>query len=624
MPTHPIDPGNSYFALLDDANASHAVLLTQWQSQNTLLARHIDELDATLHQGWQQGWHALLVLPYATGHEWQKLCNQNTNEGVLHLYWFQEKQLLLPEAAQDWLRQQGDGQPAGVANIRNNIEKKQYIEAIERIQAAIACGDTYQINYTTRLHFTAYGHPCTLYQRLRQRQPVPYGMLCCLPHSAETQWILCFSPELFLCLDGQGGIHTQPMKGTAPIAVDDDNDERAQTLQNDAKNRAENVMIVDLLRNDLGKIAKTGSVEVPEAFAVRAHGQVWQMTSTISAQLRPNTTLAAILRATFPCGSITGAPKRISMQLIDALETSPRGLYTGSIGHLMPAKGEPRCQGWLNVAIRTLQLTPQQEGYDGEMGVGSGIVADSRAEEEYTECQWKSHFLTSLPPVFDLIETMRVDNGHCALLPAHILRLTQSARSLGITTDAAAIHDYVQAAVSSVPKKESYRLKIILDANGCWQHEFSRLTELSKEQTVLLHPDNCIEASFLARHKTTSRRLYDAAWHGAQQEDAFDTLLFDQQGYLLEGGRSNVFVLLNGEWHTPSLQHPLLNGVMRQAVLVDPNRWLSTPRIHQTALHWRDLQLAEAWLLTNALRGIIPITRTKPLIINLNQACLKK
>lgn len=249
--------------------------------------------------------------------------------------------------------------------------------------------------------------------------------------------MLCFSPELFLKIGADGTISTEPMKGTAPILGDGQDERRAAELQNDPKNRAENVMIVDLLRNDLGKIAQTGKVRVPEPFKVSRFGSVWQMTSTIQAQALPNTSFADILRAAFPYGSITGAPKLMSMQIIESLEAEPRGLYTGSIGYLNPCAGGLGFEGIFNVVIRTLSLKPVSDPisddlYQGVYGVGSGIVIDSDPAAEYRECGWKARFLNELRPAFGIFETMRVENRQCRLLDLHLGRLKTSAQALNL------------------------------------------------------------------------------------------------------------------------------------------------------------------------------------------------
>ena len=309
-----------YFALLDDAVSGCAVLFQNLQYSDRILSDGLDRLDGLLAQGWRRGLHLFLTANYGFGLPLQHLLA--TESGTLALHWFADKQNV---DAAEWLAAQEDGSPAGISQPEISRGHTEYLNDIAEIQAAIARGDCYQINHTVRLHLSAYGDPVRLYRRLRQ--PVPYAALACLPDENNGQtWTLCFSPELFLNIRSDGLIATEPMKGTAPILNDGCDAERAATLQSDPKNRAENVMIVDLLRNDLGKIAQTGGVRVPEPFKVSPFGGVWQMTSRIEAQAKAGTSAADIFRAAFPCGSITGAPTRTSMEIIGTLETEPRGL----------------------------------------------------------------------------------------------------------------------------------------------------------------------------------------------------------------------------------------------------------------------------------------------------------
>ena len=387
-----------YFALLDDAVRDCATLYDDYVESRFLQADTLHGLDGLLQQGWQRGLHVVLWADYAFGHPLQHLSPQP--DACLALHWFRKCETVAePEK---WLQSRyPDHAPAGISTPTSHTGKADYLRAVGDIQAAIARGDTYQINYTTRLQLQSYGHPARLYQRLRQ--PVPYAALAHLPdHKQQTGWTLSFSPELFVNIASDGLITTEPMKGTAPVLGDGGDEARAQALQADPKNRAENIMIVDLLRNDLGKIAEIGSVRVPEPFKVSRFGSVWQMTSAIYAQAKNGTGAADIFHAAFPCGSITGAPKIRAMQCIAELEGAPRGLYTGTVGWVAP-DGDCR----FNVAIRT----PEIDGAGrGRLGVGSGIVIDAEPGREYTECLLKARFLTELDPGFELIETLRLEH----------------------------------------------------------------------------------------------------------------------------------------------------------------------------------------------------------------------
>ena len=591
-----------YFALLDDAVRDCATLYDDYVESRFLQADTLHGLDGLLQQGWQRGLHVVLWADYAFGHPLQHLSPQP--DACLALHWFRKCETVAePEK---WLQSRyPDHAPAGISTPTSNTGKADYLRAVGDIQAAIARGDTYQINYTTRLQLQSYGHPAQLYRRLRQ--PVPYAALAHLPdHKQQPGWTLSFSPELFVNIASDGLITTEPMKGTAPVLGDGGDEARAQALQADPKNRAENIMIVDLLRNDLGKIATTGGVRVPAPFQVRRFGSVWQMTTAIEAQAKPHTSAADIFRAAFPCGSITGAPKRMSMQIIDALETSPRGLYTGSIGYLKPCSSGLGFEGTLNVVIRTLQLKPLSDGlYQGTYGVGSGIVADSEAEAEYIECQWKAHFLNALAPEFGVFETLRAEGGQCALLSLHLERLQEAAAALNLRLppDAAQqIGRYLQALPDAAP----YRVKALLDSDGL-HLSHAACAPLHGAQYALIAPQALPLHDYLRRFKTTRRAAYDAGWQQAEQQGAFDSLFFNTEGCLLEGGRSNVFVRFGSEWHTPPLSLDILNGVMRRAVLADSQHYLNTAHIFERRITQAQLRQADEIVLCNALRGLIRV-----------------
>ena len=595
-----------YFALFDDAVSGRAKLYQNHVESRLFHHNELDSLNDTLQKGWQKGLHAVLFADYEFGLPLMGI--ESERGGNLVLHWFAD---CADIDAESWLAQHSDDLPAGISTPQSSVSEADYLDHIRQIHEAIRRGDTYQINYTTRLHLQAYGNPVSLYRRLRQ--PVPYAVLSHLPDAAgKSAWTLCFSPELFLKIGSDGTISTEPMKGTAPILGDGQDERRAAELQADPKNRAENVMIVDLLRNDLGKIAQTGKVCVPEPFKVSRFGSVWQMTSTIQAQALPHITAADILRAAFPCGSITGAPKRMSMQIIESLEAEPRGLYTGSIGYLKPCAGGLGFEGIFNVVIRTLLLKPvsdlisddlpfSDDLYHGVYGVGSGIVIDSDPAAEYRECGWKARFLNELRPALGIFETMRVENRQCRLLDLHLGRLKTSAQALNLPLPddgETRIRQYIADLPDGL-----FRLKAELVSDGLILSH-AATAELPAPQRVIPAPQPLPRRDYLRRFKTTRRALYDQAWQTAETQGAFDSLFFNSDGLLLEGGRSNVFVKYQGQWLTPSLDLDILNGVMRQAVLQQPQTYLGTDAVIETHITRDMLERAEKIRLSNALRGV--------------------
>ncbi|EMT2879092.1 bifunctional anthranilate synthase component I family protein/aminotransferase class IV [Neisseria gonorrhoeae] len=623
-----------YFALFDDAVSGRAKRYQNHVESRFFRPEELDALDGALQSGWQKGLHAVLFADYGFGLPLTGV--ESERGGNLALHWFAD---CADTDAASWLARHSDGLPAGISTPQSSVSEADYLDHIRQIHEAIRRGDTYQINYTTRLHLQAYGNPVKLYQRLRQ--PVPYAVLSHLPDAqGQSAWTLCFSPELFLKIGSDGTISTEPMKGTAPILGDGQDERRAAELQADPKNRAENVMIVDLLRNDLGKIAQTGTVCVPEPFKVSRFGSVWQMTSTIQAQALPHTSFADILRAAFPCGSITGAPKKMSMQIIESLEAEARGLYTGSIGYLNPCSGGLGFEGTFNVVIRTLLLKPvsnsvsdnldsgltnqdkatkpqtveivRQGGatqhpfdsnppYRGVYGVGSGIVIDSDPAAEYRECGWKARFLNELRPDFGIFETLRVENGRCALLDRHLCRLKAAAQALNLPLPDGC-ENQIKQYIAHLPDG-AFRIKALLASDGI---SLSRavLNHLADKQRVIISPAVLPAQNYLRRFKTTHRALFDQAWQTAETQGAFDSLFFNSDGILLEGGRSNVFIKHRGQWLTPSLDLDILNGIMRQAVLDEPQKYLHTNQVIETHITQKTLQEAEEIRLSNALRGV--------------------
>jgi len=380
------------------------------------------------------------------------------------------------------------------------------------------------------------------------------------------------------------------MKGTAPRSAD------PEWLRLDPKNRAENVMIVDLLRNDMSRVAVTGSVQVPRLFSVEAYNSVWQMTSTVEARLLPGTTFAHILRALMPCGSITGAPKHKTMQLIDALESTPRGIYTGAIGWM--DKSHNFC---LSVPIRTLEL---QHGR-GRMGVGAGIVLDSVAADEFEECELKAQFLTGSDPGFDLFETtFATKEEGIRHSDRHLSRLETSAQWCGFPFDRTQLQKRIEETCAGFEAKAGHRLRIALSKSGEITVTSAPLVPLAASTVdVLLASEYGFAARFaddpLLRHKTTSREEYDRAWREAEAQGAFDMLFFNERAELTEGGRSNVFVRLNGRWSTPPLDAGLLPGVMRGVLIEELDA-------EERMLTREDLDRAESLMICNALRGAVP------------------
>lgn len=569
----------------------------------------------------RSGGHVLVLADYEWGARQLRAGHEAVPAeaaGAVRFLLFERMDRLDADQAAAWLAEleaaEGGGEPgppapAGVLDIATSVDRPAFHDAIRAIHQRIADGETYQVNYTYRLDFASFGSPLALYRRLRARQPVRFGAFVALPPGPGPSHVLSLSPELFLRNAG-GVLSARPMKGTASRArVAEGDSEIARMLAEDTKNRAENLMIVDLLRNDLGRVAATGSVRVPALFAVEPYRTLFQMTSTIEADLPPGTGFPALLQALFPCGSITGAPKHRTMQIIAALERTPRGLYTGSIGWIdAPREGAACGDFCLSVAIRTLTLDPPDGMLRrGRMGVGAGITIDSRADEEYEECVLKARFLSGMDPGFCLFETMyasRVDGVRH--LGRHLDRLAASAARLGFACDREHIAQVVGAQCRNLPADAS-RIRLALHHDGRFDLVVAPLEALrhaADAPVPLLRVRAPVDARnpFL-RHKTTLRASYDAAMKVAAQRGAFDLIFANRDGMLTEGARSNLFLKLGGRWKTPPVEAGLLPGVMRAVLLEDP-----AFAAEEAPLTVADLARAEAILVCNALRGPLPAT----------------
>ncbi|HEY2020717.1 bifunctional anthranilate synthase component I family protein/class IV aminotransferase [Paraburkholderia sp.] len=647
-----VDRRGAVFALLDDCGATAARrssrLYTEFVHERVCAdATQLEAVCDSVAADTRNGRHAVVLADYEFGRALVGLdarTSSGTQRGhaTLRFLLFERCAKLARDEVDAWLMARDNGalEPsvAGTANVRASVDRAQFDAAIDAVHAALRAGDSYQVNYTYRLGFDVFGPPVAFYRRLRARQPVPFGALIALPGDG---WVLSCSPELFIEKQGDT-LRARPMKGTAPRSDDRAADQQsAEFLANDPKNRAENVMIVDLLRNDLSRVARIGSVKVPALFSVEPYTSVWQMTSTVEATLVGGTSFAGVLRALFPCGSITGAPKHRTMQLIDELESTPRRLYTGAIGWLDAAEGESavaarpsveampaqaddrrtaiapakvsRCGDFcLSVAIRTLTLAAQPGGtasLRGTMGVGAGIVLDSVAADEYAECRLKARFLTGAEPGFDLFETMYATRETGVRhLARHLRRLSSSAATFGFDFDEPRISEQLAAQCASMAAETPYRVRLALGKNGNAQITAAVLTPLAQASVgVLLGSQQGFAstqaADPLLQHKTTRRADYDRGWREAEAKGAFDMLFFNERGELTEGGRSNVFVKLAGQWWTPPLRSGVLPGVMRGVLLEEDAMGLNAA---EKVLTDTNVLNAEALLICNALRGALP------------------
>lgn len=573
-----------HFVLLDDAHTGRGTLLTDLVD---VIEVDLHGLDDALADGWDHQLHCFVWLPYDVGEAHHGLRPSGTGA----VYRFAQRAEV---DSASWLRT-NSAEPSGVIAPMPAWGEHEFAAGVSAVQEAIRRGDSYQVNLTFPVEAGWYGEPLDLYRRLRLRQPTSYAVAAHLPPPAP-RWTLSLSPELFVRITPQGQLICQPMKGTADVRSVRD----PRMLAADPKNRAENVMIVDLLRNDLGQVAVPGTVVVTALFDVDQVGELWQMTSTVEATARPRTTPGALMAAAFPCGSITGAPKSSSMALIRELEDAPRRGYTGSMGLLERADTPFGWSGCLNVAIRTIEIDEETL----RVGVGAGITIGSDPHEEYRECLSKAAFLTALPPEFGLIETMYVHEGKAPRLTWHAARLARSAAELGFPTIDAATA--LREAVLHAPSTGSHRVRLELSPDGSTTVSHSPLAPLAQggdTVTLLIDPVPW-RVDALSRYKTTHRNHLDHAWRQAAALGAFDTIGTDSSGYVLEGGRSTVFALLDGVWRTPPLSRNILASVARAEIL-DQGTLFGRP-VEERDVHVDELRTASRLIAANAVVGALP------------------
>ncbi len=479
------------------------------------------------------------------------------------------------------------------AQWADELPRPVFNQAIAHIHEAIAQGRYYQLNFTHVLQGQlAQGTPWALFEALRRAQPGAYSAFIDSGH----EQVLCVSPELFFDWNSQR-LLTRPMKGTAPRGASLQADAaQAQGLQNSDKERAENVMIVDLLRNDVSRIAQPHTVQVPRLFDVEALPSVWQMTSDVTAHTLPSTQLVDVFGALFPCGSITGAPKVEAMRHIAELEAGPRGVYCGAVGVVRPGANAGQVDATFNVAIRTVVAkTPLgNAGVQLKCGIGSGITIYAQAEGEWQEWQHKRAFLDRASQPFDLLETLGLHDGQVQHQELHLERMAAAAAHFAYPFDHSAAHAALTK-TAQVHPEGLWRLRLLLNARGQPTVQAFALAA-TPEPVVLALANRPFEAahSEFVRYKTTHRVHYDA--FEPTEPGVFDTLLWNTRHELTECTRGNVALLIDGQWLTPALESGLLNGVGRQ-------HWLEQGRLQEAVLHIDDLQRTQGVAFINSLRG---------------------
>jgi len=589
------------FILLDDGrdpDGADPAPARLYEAPDEIFVAHAGEdvvaaLDAA-EAARRRGRHVVGYLSYEAGLALEpKLAPRlSPEDGRAPLVWmaaFEHYREIDADAVADWLAGQvsAEAGPPLLSAMRPAIEREAYDAGFSQVIDAIRAGEIYQANLTFPLEGRWAGDPLAIYAGLRARAAAGYGALV---FDGERH-VLSLSPEMFFALKGER-ITLRPMKGTRPRSSDAAADAAlAAELAASEKDRAENLMITDLMRNDVSRLAVPGSVEVENPFAIESYPTVHQMVSTVRARISPGLGAFDLLRTIFPCGSITGAPKIRAMEWIDTIELTPREVYCGAIGRV-----DPDGDAAFNVAIRTLTLSGQGGG-EARMGVGSGIVADSDAADEWAECLVKGSFVAGVGDTVRLIETMAFDPAvGVPLIETHLERLKRSAAELGFSLDRHALRNEIQA--FCFLNRNPRRLRVLVAFDGSWEIEGSEMPEaLPDPVPAMIVPLGIAPDDWRLRHKTTDRGFYDEARHKAEAAGAREAVLIREDGRITEGSFTNIFVERDGVLLTPPASLGLLPGVLRATLIAEG-------RARECELFADDL--ADGFLIGNALRGLIP------------------
>ncbi len=596
------DGNHAPFVLLDDARAHGAGDARLYREPLAIfMADGVDQLEtlfAQMERARADGLHLAGYLDYEAGFGLEArlapLARRRPGSPIAWFGAFEQVERIAPDAVPALL---GDPAGAWIGTPQPRIEADAYVARVEAILDHIRAGDIYQANLTFTCDVAIDGDPLAAYARLRQRARAGYGGIV---HTGD-DWLLSLSPELFFALDGDR-VTARPMKGTATRGANSATDlAQRTTLASDAKQRAENLMIVDLMRNDLSRIARPGSVKVPSLFAVETYPTVHQLVSTITARLEQGKDALDLLRVAFPCGSITGAPKIRAMEIIAETEDASRGVYTGSIGFIAP-DGEAA----FNVAIRTLHVVRHDQAEIGEanplhrtrktatLGLGAGIVADSDPHAEWRECLAKGAFVGETGAGFDLVETMAFDPLEGLLrLDRHLARMKASASAFGFAFDRHRARNELQAATFRL--RHASKVRLLASPGGALAIEIRDMPRLPDVPvSVGLVARSVTRDDVRLRHKTTDRGFYDDA---RAATSGWEAVLVDDAGFVTEGSFTNIFVDRDGTLLTPPVELGLLPGVLREE-LIEQHRAVES--------RLRAADLGDGFYLGNSLRGLIP------------------
>ena len=473
-----------------------------------------------------------------------------------------------------------------ISDFHLNETERNYLNKIYKIKEYIKQGDTYQVNYTLKGKFNFKGEILDFVQNLIFNQSTQYSAFI----NYGNEFVISISPELFFSTNGYK-INTRPMKGTIKRGINlEDDSFRAEELRNSKKDKAENIMIVDLLRNDIGKISKTNSVNVDSIYDVEKYETIFQLTSKVHGILESKK-YSKIISNLFPCGSITGAPKIRTMKIINELENEKRGLYTGAIGFIH------KDNSVFNVAIRTISIDKKTS--NGEIGLGSGIVWDSNAEDEFNEVSLKSNFLVNPDKYFEIFETMLLEDGKIFLLDNHINRIEKAADYFLFKFNKNLVLEKLNSSINNLDSNHKFKIKLVLTKSGEIRLDINKI-ETSILKRAVISSNKINKKNRFQYFKTTNRELYDSEFTFYRMKNYFDVIYFNEFNELAEGSISNIFIRSKDIWKTPSIDSGILNGTYR-------NKFISENNVIETCISKEELLNSDEILLTNSLRKEVDI-----------------
>jgi len=585
--------GDGYCILDDNKNTGSKTTFIFHKPRNYCIASTANEVNIKLKEiekYSQLGYYAVGYISYEVGYLFSSrtynLLNKETPAPLLYLGIFEEKLEVEDEIFESVLDNLTHNKSSSIKNCYLNMSKNHYLDQLKKVKQHILDGNTYQINYTLKYKFEHSGSSLKLYADLRKRQKVEYGAFLNFPNIT----ILSRSPELFVKKQGEY-IYTKPMKGTCQRGSTPEQDLlNFQFLSSDEKSRAENVMIVDLLRNDLSRISKKNSVKTTGLFEVQTYETLHQMVSTVSAKIDKDLPISLLLKEIFPCGSITGAPKIRTMEIIHDLEVEARGVYTGAIGYINPDNN--LC---FNVPIRTLMLS---DDGNGEMGIGSGVIADSDLESEYEECLLKGKFFTQNADNFDLIECFLHNHTGYQYLEQHLQRLSNSAKKLDFQINIKQLEE--ELIENSISLKGLFKVRVTLKKSGKYNIEYIPITEDEKPKLITLSIKKIIPSDWMLKYKSTNRSLYNEEYQKYFSKGYYDVIFTNDKNEITEGSFNNIFICKNNIWYTPPVECGLLPGIKRQQLLNS-----TTIKAQEKILFINDLEAADEIFLTNSVRGTV-------------------